>query len=47
MSLLALMEREGFDPWYNPTLLYPLADPLAASVQAVGRDADTAGRGTA
>ena len=43
MSLLALMEREGFDPWYNLTLLYPLADPLAASVQAGGRVAETAG----
>ena len=45
MSLLALMEREGFDPWYNLTLLYPLAKTniLKASVRANVRVKDAAG----
>ena len=35
MSLLALMEREGFDPWYNLTLLYPLAETVRTAVNTV------------
>ena len=35
MSLLALMEREGFDPRYNLTLLYPLAETVRTAVNTV------------